>query len=259
MYPILFQVGEFILPSWHAFYVLGALTAYWLMLYIYRIAPSEQLSEKDLGRIYIWTYIAGYFGARVGAIVTEDGIGLENFAGLYQFGSMMMYGGAIGGGVAALIFIGLKRLPYRTCSDILIPAFLGAVSIGRIGCFLNGDDFGKAVSPDAGDHYPFWAVVFPNLGDNVHRYPVQLVESVVVAVIVIISIYIYSHRKIPPGFVGIGAGAAYAIARFFIEMLRGDNRGEFLFGVFSPSQAISIALLILFRVIAGRMVRRRTQ
>ena len=254
MYPILAQFGDFILPTWHVFYMVGAVAAYYLMGYLYRTIHPERVRESDLNNIYLIAYFIGYLGARFGAIITEEGATVENLLGLLRFGSMMMYGGAIGGAIGAASFILWRRLPLRPLLDILVPSFLLAIAIGRIGCFLNGDDFGRAIALSPDQSPPFWAVTFPVLNDQIFRYPVQLLESAIVFIIVAIGITLAKRRSIPAGFVGISCAAGYCIARFFLEMLRGDPRGQFLYGVFSPSQVVSVALLIFLRVLAGRFV-----
>lgn len=85
---------------------------------------------------------------------------------------MSWFGGLTGGLAAGLTVIRMKRLPLLATLAAAAPALAIGHAIGRIGCFLVGDDYGKP------SDLP-WAVAFP-LGlpptlDRVH--PTQIYEA----------------------------------------------------------------------------------
>ena len=91
------------------------------------------------------------------------------------------YGGFIGALIASAIFFRRHpRLPFWRAADLCAPAIALGQAIGRIGCFMAGDDYGRPT------HVP-WAVTFTDpdaariggapLGVPLH--PVQLYESIV--------------------------------------------------------------------------------
>ena len=95
------------------------------------------------------------------------------------------YGGFIGGLVAAgLFFWRHPRLPFWRSADVAAPAIALGQAIGRIGCFMAGDDFGRSTGVP-------WSVTFTeplaaNIGGaplGVPLHPVQLYESVFCAVL----------------------------------------------------------------------------
>ena len=100
MYPILFEWGSFVLPAWHTFFVLGAIAAYVLFVYL-RKWFSPEIEEHQLANIYAIGYIGGYFGARLFSIVNDQpeikSAG-EFVSALLTLGPMTFYGGFVGWG-----------------------------------------------------------------------------------------------------------------------------------------------------------------
>lgn len=265
MYPILLQLGDLTLPSWHAFYVLGAVLAYLLMIVVRRrLLPA--LDEGDLARLYALCYVAGYFGARLLSIGIEQrsiwaaGPGAV-LAALVTLGPMTFYGGFLASFGAGLAYARLRRIPIGDVADVALPAGLLALAIGRIGCFLNGDDYGKAVPLRADGVEPWWAVTFPNLEDGIARYPVQLIEAAAVALLVAVALLLFRRTRAAfrPGAVGFFAIVAYANLRFALEFLRDDFRG-FVFGTWlSTSQFISVLILLLCGMTLPLWIRRKQE
>lgn len=261
MYPILFEFGPVVVPAWHAFYLLGAIAAYYLMVKR-RQSIAPEISEKEVNSLYITCYLGGYFGARLLSVFIDElqvkGM-FDTIAALFRLGPMTFYGGAIGCALCGLIYIVLKKLPFAPIYDLCIPAGLLALGIGRVGCFLNGDDYGKAV--DVSNGIPWWSVVFPNLRDGVARYPVQLISTTVCFIIVLLLIT--QGKKIRtalgPGSIGILGTASYANYRFIIEFWRGDPRGSLLSGLLTTSQFISVlVLLALMLIVTMKMLRQKS-
>lgn len=70
-------------------------------------------------------------------------------------GGLVVYGSIIGGTIAAIVFLFVKKTPIIATLDLLLPAVILGVSIGRLGCLMNGCCFGSPCE------YP-WAITFPN-------------------------------------------------------------------------------------------------
>ena len=67
---------------------------------------------------------------------------------------MSWFGGFAGGIVAGLAVMGWKRLPIVAVLAAATPALAVGQAIGRIGCFLVGDDYGRPTQLP-------WGVAFP--------------------------------------------------------------------------------------------------
>ncbi len=247
MYPILLAIGPLVLPAWHTFYVLGAFAAFFLLTRLARRFHPE-IPERKLARLYVATYVAGYFGSRGLSIAIEEpevrSLG-DILGALFQFGAMTFYGGGIASFIAGTLYVWRAKLRFADVVDCALPAGLTALAVGRVGCFLNGDDYGLPVPVSPGSEPPFWAVVFPNLKDGIARYPVQLLEAGLVGILVLALVASYQRIRthFRPGAVGYFAIVGYANLRFLLEFLRGDFRGSILGTWVSTSQFISLIIL----------------
>ncbi|MBR4833839.1 MAG: prolipoprotein diacylglyceryl transferase [Thermoguttaceae bacterium] len=80
-------------------------------------------------------------------------------------GGLVVYGSILGGIAAVIAYLALKKLPILATLDLFAPALLLGVSIGRIGCLMNGCCFGGPCDAP-------WGVVFP-AGSPAHRLQVE--------------------------------------------------------------------------------------
>ncbi len=242
MYPILLDLGFFVIPAWHTMFVLGVLTAYWTLLRLAR--KNHELSEiptSDFQKLFLASYVPGYFGARGFDIVMTQGLHANFFGELFSVGGMVLYGGLLAGTLGGVIYVLVCGLPWRSILDCIGPGILFGIFWGRIGCFLNGDDYGIPVA----DSLDFLGIVLPNLEDGVLRYPVQIFESVGSGLFgFLLCRLAVRGLTMRPGTIGALSIGGYALLRFGLEYLRGDDRGWVVDGLISPAQAISFCLFV---------------
>ena len=252
VYPVLFAWQGIVLPSWYVCFVLAALAALWVVL---KLQPRVcSCSRRDLLNLYVICYLSGYLGARLLSLGIDDPCrGWDCAAQLLRLGSLTLYGGVLLAFAVGFVYVRVKRLPLREVLDCFVPALLLAVCIGRIGCFLNGDDYGIVTDS-------VWGVVFPNLGDGLARYPTQLFESAFCLLLFLLcySSHVRLRRWLGGGAVGMLGAGGYAIFRFANEYLRGDYRGWVIEQVLSTSQFISLivlAVVLVFFVVLAKNLR----
>jgi phosphatidylglycerol:prolipoprotein diacylglycerol transferase len=125
-----------------------------------------------------------------------------------------------------------------------MPSILMGVGIGRIGCFLNGDDYGIAIKNQINPS--IFALKFPNLGDGLYRYPVQLWEAFTCFFLVFLCWLNRGQLKKHPGLVGTFSILGYGSSRFWIEFFRGDDRGLVILSYFSPAQVVSLGIICVW-------------
>ncbi len=247
MYPILFQWNQWILPTWHVMFVLAAFCGYFYMQRL-RKAAAPEISARTLDSLFVIVYVAGFIGARLFSFFTDEPLYEPHVqVPLWHIllpGPMTFYGGALAGFGAGLWFCLWNKVSKASLLDCVIPAVLLALFIGRIGCFLNGDDFGLPVPIHPGEPVPWFAVTFPNHPVPIPRYPVQLFESGASLLLVFVCIAC-RKRNLPKGWTGILGLMGYAVARFFLEYLRGDPRGWVIDQVLSPAQLVSILIFVI--------------
>jgi phosphatidylglycerol:prolipoprotein diacylglycerol transferase len=129
------------------------------------------------------------------------------------------------------------------------PALAVGQAIGRVGCFLVGDDYGRPTSLP-------WGVAFPQglppTFDRVH--PTQLYEAGAEFLILLVLLASERRERSYPGRTFWLYMLLYAVSRFVIEFYRGDERGSV--GIFSTSQFISLILAPLAVVMLVYLSRR---
>ncbi len=185
-------------------------------------------------------------------------------------GGLVMYGGFIGGIVGGTWCAKRHKLRIRHAVDLGITAGFFGQAVGRIGCLLVGDDFGSRVGDgakaswlhwrpivlgDGGEIGPF-TIRVPNLTATGHLpegslfgdenagqvlWATQPLMSLKALIVASIALWVLKHRRYE-GQVALVAVLIYALMRFAIEFLRGDNiRGVWFDGAISTSQMLSIA------------------
>src|SRR5262249_2723541 len=164
------------------------------------------LSEDLASSIVMAAAIGGIVGAKVYyAILFRDWHLLFDRAGL------VWYGGLIGGLLACSILLWGRRVTYPKAADAPAPPLALGYALGRIGCFLVGDDYGRPTDSWVGIAFPkgsppttaeslrqFGVHVDPSIPpDQVLRvYPTQLFESA--AALIIFAILMMMGRRPQP-------------------------------------------------------------
>jgi phosphatidylglycerol:prolipoprotein diacylglycerol transferase len=235
-------------------FALGAICAYLILQKI--LLDTKTMRPNQASWFFVSCYIAGYLGARIFAMTVEEqgfaGVG-DFFTRLSTFGAMTFYGGFLGSWMVGLIYCLRHKINIAKCADAAVTAGMAALAIGRVGCFLNGDDYGVPVPSLYRDAW--WAVSFPNHNDPTPRYPVQLMEAFFVMGLTMLAYWIVRRRFWKPGSVAMGLVTCYSVFRFGIEYLRGDPRGWVSLQLLTPSQLVSIGLLMICNVIfAWRLI-----
>lgn len=281
MHPILFEIPGLGFPirsfgvALAASFILGS---YLLGLLARRYGDDPELDPERFSRVALAILIGVVLGARLMYVVVEIARGSPNgeaylanpMSILYVWqGGLVMYGGLFGGiafGVRSAKKQGL-RIPGSL--DLgLVAGFVG-LAVGRVGCLLVGDDFGRKVAPEH-EHLPFPIVVrvpeavaergtvlyehslfgIENAGQVL--YATQTWMTINALILALIGFVMLSRRRYP-GQVSLWLILLYAITRSFIEHFRGDSlRGLWFGDTLSTSQVISIltglvALVLLWR------------
>jgi phosphatidylglycerol:prolipoprotein diacylglycerol transferase len=141
--------------------------------------------------------------------------GDEPFANLlFSRGGMSWYGGFAGGVLAGLFVMQRRKLSKLAVLAAAAPALAVGHAIGRIGCFLVGDDYGWPTDLP-------WGVAFPQglPPTDVPVHPTQLYEAAGLAAIA--AILLRLRRAGRPDGVVLGRYLMLAGAlRFAIEFVR---------------------------------------
>jgi len=247
MFPRLFHLGNFGVPTYGVLVALGVLIGLWISV---RNSTKQGIKPENAWDFGIAIVLAGIVGAKVLYVILDWNSGHAFGQNLREIFSLetLQAGGVFSGGLVAAFavaawFLRKHHMPALATCDAFAPGLAMGHAIGRLGCFAAGCCYGKPT-----DH--FWGVTFKNLlpppvaDALVPREPTQLFESAVELGIFFLLTWMFARKK----FDGQIFGAylfLYGIARFFIEFLRGDEgRGSVFGGAMSGTQLIAMGLVL---------------
>ncbi|MCE9592845.1 MAG: prolipoprotein diacylglyceryl transferase [Planctomycetes bacterium] len=279
MHPILFTIPgiEFHVRSFGVMLAIGFLVGSW----VFTKLVEQRLADpkKDLPRyapLPVWILIGIVLGARLLYVIVEVSKGSpvghdyvdKPWTVLFVWeGGLVMYGGLFGGMLAGSWCCFINDIKIPGGMDLgLIAGFVG-YGIGRIGCFLVGDDYG-AIVPAEYASLPFPVVLHvPNPLPEHSLFGAENAGQVLWATqpwmsingffLALLGWFLLKHRAYR-GQVSLILIAGYALDRSIIEHFRGDTvRGVWFGGAISTSQLISIGAGTLALVMLVVFAKRR--
>ena len=229
MYPVLFRLGSFEITSFGAMVAIGA--ALGILLLRRELVRSGMDGAKGVDAALVGV-LGGLAGAKLLYVVEHWAEPLSDT--LLSRGGMSWFGGLTGGILAGVIMVLRQRLPLMAVLSAAAPALTLGQAIGRIGCFLVGDDYGRATTLP-------WGLAFPEglppTLETVH--PTQLYESV--SLFVMTAALIALRRRGAANHVVFGWYlVAAGTLRFLIELVRVN---EVVFLGLTTAQLFSAAII----------------
>ncbi|RSL17995.1 phosphatidylglycerol:prolipoprotein diacylglycerol transferase [Edaphobacter aggregans] len=208
------------------------------------------LSTRAMYRAVVLSLLGGLWGANLLSLLVHGWEGGPLAAFAFVQGGKSLFGGLLLGGFAAVLYFHYRKLPMLAYADAGMLALTLGYAIGRIGCFLNGDDYGTLT-------HVHWAVVYPpgteayeahlergwiSPGDawSLPIHPVQLYASLLGLALFVVLV---AWRPKWEGSRLCAYLIIYGVSRFFLEYLRGDFRR--VLGTFSLPQLFSLCFISL--------------
>lgn len=248
MWPTLLRIGNFEITTFGLMMFLSFVVGGWVLTKRFR---TVGYTDDDASAIVVAAALGGILGAKI-----YYGILYQDLSLVFSRAGLVWYGGFIGGALAGWIVARRRHLDFLRVSDAASPALAIGYAIGRVGCFLVGDDYGAPTDSAFGVAFPkgappttaanlrgFGSAVDPSLPDDtlLRVHPTQLYETAAALVIFAILVVI-SRRETPRGRL-FGCFLVLAgIERFAVELLRAKD-DRFL-GPFTVAQVISVLILI---------------
>ena len=221
----------------------GVLAGIWLF--------RRELRRSGLPDEGVDAAVAGAIGGLAGAklLWTLEHLGEAPALDLLlSRGGLSWFGGLAGGILTGLFIIRRKRLPVVATLAAATPALAVGHAIGRVGCLLVGDDYGRPTDLP-------WGLAFPEglPPTVVPVHPTQIYEALVLMPLALLLIRWRKEGR-PATFV-LGAYLAGAGAiRFAIEFLRINER---VFGPLTVAHLASLAAVALGAALLAAMPRSR--
>ena len=246
MFPQLFHLGRFSLPTYGVMAALGLIIGLWVIVYCARRRGMNVDKTWNLGLLAI---LSAIIGAKLLLVVIDWKYYTEHWRDIFSLNTLQAGGVFEGGLLAAIVmsawYIRRNHMPVLATCDVFAPGVALGHGIGRIGCFAAGCCYGKPTGLP-------WGVTFTNplaayysqtpLGVPLH--PTQLYEMLVEFANFTVLMWLLRHKK----FDGQVIGAylfLYGVARYFLEFLRGDEgRGSVFGGMMTGTQLLAIVMVI---------------
>jgi len=153
VYPVLFEIFGFPISTFGVMVALGFLAGGWMAA---RSFERAGLPAKAAWDIVTWCVIGGLLGAKLWYVAEQLARepGLSAFELLTSRGGITWYGGFLGGAILGLSAARVNKVPLLAAANCAAPSLAIGQALGRVGCFLVGDDYGRVSDVP-------WAVAFP--------------------------------------------------------------------------------------------------
>ncbi|MDG2266650.1 MAG: prolipoprotein diacylglyceryl transferase [Candidatus Marinimicrobia bacterium] len=201
MWPIVYDFGiirilgfEFHLAiySYGLMLVVAFYTCYALL---FKEMKRLNYDENIASDIVTSAALGGIIGSKIYYLIENiDRVIIDPYGMIFSGAGLVFLGGLMGGTIGVTIVLKKNTLPWLQFADIIAPLLIIGYSIGRIGCFLVGDDYGlptksiigisfeKGAPPTTYEslayNYPWLDISNWNPGDIITVYPTQIIESI---------------------------------------------------------------------------------
>jgi phosphatidylglycerol:prolipoprotein diacylglycerol transferase len=252
MFPVLFRIGGLEITSFGVMMALAFLSAGWVLSAELRRKGEDPETAWDV----VWyAALGGIVGAKIYYLflyfpetVADPWKAVTSRAGLVWYGGFIL--------AAALIWLRLRsrRLPVLRFGDAIAPALALGYAVGRVGCFLVGDDYGGPTSLPWGVAFPHGAP--PSTAFNLRQFGVRVpggvpddqvlavhptqVYEVLITLVIFAILWRLRKRVSTPGVLWFSYMAMAGVERYVVEIFRAKD-DRFL-GVFTIAQVISLAV-----------------
>ncbi len=274
MYPELFRlnlpvIGELTITSFGVFLALAFLAGYQVI----RVRLRELGESPDLASdILLASLVGGMLGAKIYYLfLTWERTVADPANALFSRSGLVWYGGLIGATLAVAWVVRWRGQSFLHIADVGAPGLALAHAIGRIGCFLVGDDYGRPTDSWVGVAFPngyppttaanlrkdFGVDVPEGVPDTevLAVHPTQLYESALLFAVFLILWKLRNKPRAAGWLFGVWMILASA-ERLFVEFWRAKD-DRFL-GPFTMAQAISLLILGVGLVLVWQAERQRS-
>lgn len=247
VYPLVFRIGSFEITGFGIMMMLAFLVGGWLVTLELRRRGWNPEYGAD---VVVAAVIGGVIGAKLWYVALTG-----DLDALLSRGGLVWYGGFIGG-TLAVVFNGWRLgVPLRWTMQLVAPSLAISYALGRVGCFLVNDDYGRPTDLPWGMRFPeglppstagnlqtlFGIPVPPGTDPStvLAVHPTQIYEAVIMLAAFAVLWRLRDAR--PVGWL-FGLYLVFAGAeRFLVEIVRAKD-DRFL-GPFTLAQLTSVLLI----------------
>ncbi len=247
-HPVAIPLGLFTLTGFGLAVLLAFLIA---QVITHHVLVERGEDPAPVGDLLFAAVVGGLLGAKIYYVIL-----IGNSAALWSRSGFVFWGGLIGGIIAVVATIRIKRLPIMRLADPAGISIAAAYAVGRTGCWAVGDDYGRpwngalavsfpegAPASTAGNmHEMFGVPLAPGTSPStvLSVYPTQLFEIALALVMFGALWRMRGHKHAQGWLFGVYMVLA-GIERFIIEFFRAkDDR---FFGPLTVAQVLALAFI----------------
>jgi phosphatidylglycerol:prolipoprotein diacylglycerol transferase len=231
MYPELFHIGRFTMNSFGVMMALAFIVAGFVAHWQFK---KRGVKPDFIYGLLIAAVIGGLAGAKIHYLIIHP----EEWPGnLLSGGGLVWFGGLFGAIIAVVIVTLVSRQRLAAIMDAGASAVAAGYAVGRIGCFLRGDDYGVPTNLP-------WGMSFPQglPPTTVRVHPTQLYESAASLVIFALIVWVIGPRFKREGPLIFAYAVLAGIERFLVEFIRTNK--PVLLGL-TQQQWIAIGMMVV--------------
>ncbi len=248
-YPFVLHIGPLPITGFGIMMMLAFVVGGWLAD---RECRRLGFASDYAGDMIVGAIVGGIIGAKLWFVA------LHGMDTLLDRGGLVFYGGLAGGTLGVILNGWRRRVPIRWTAQLIAPSLAAAYAVGRVGCYVVGDDYGIPTTLPWGVRFPlgmppttaanlqaFNVSVMPGTapGTVLAVHPTQLYE---VAAMIVVFAFIWRWRTSKRGtgwLLGVYALCA-GVERFSVEFLRAkDDRAHP--GALSKAQIASLVMVAI--------------
>lgn len=242
--PVAIDFG-FIKIHWYGLMYLCAFAFAW-GLATYRAKQRQNWNADMVSDLIFFGALGVILGGRIGYVLFyEFSQFLANPLWLFQVwtGGMSFHGGFLGVIIAMLFWCRKYQKSWFETLDFIAPCVPTGLMFGRIGNFIGGELYGRAVT----DPNYAYGMIFPTDPLQLVRHPSQLYQAFCEGLLLFILLWWFSAKPRPRMAVSALFLIGYGIARFAMEFFREPdaNQGFILFGWVTKGQLLSSPMILI--------------
>jgi phosphatidylglycerol:prolipoprotein diacylglycerol transferase len=242
VFPKLFSIGSFFLPTYGLLTALAFLLALWVVVLL---GKRTGLNPERLTNLGIYCALAGMAGAKLAMFLFDWSYYSTHPSEVFSITTLQAAGVFQGGLALAIVtaFLYTRRfhMPGLLTADAFAPGIALGHAIGRLGCFSAGCCWGTRTNVP-------WAVPFTNPETNrmfgtpigVPLHPTQLYECAAELFVFLVLLWRFRKPHRPGDVIGLYLIVSSAL-RFWIEFYRFHEQA--LIAGLSLTQWISLILI----------------
>lgn len=241
------------IPWYSLLIVTGIVIALFIAIHEERRLHLPQDTALDFA---LWAIPLALIGARLYYVFFQWDYYVDDLLSIFNLraGGMAIYGGLIGGAIAARIVARRKKISTLAILDIVAPGLVLAQAIGRWGNYINMEAYGLRISNESLQFFPF-AVEIP-VGSVWYWHMATFFYESMWCLIVFAVLWFVRRRTQRTGDTFLFYLLLYCAGRTVIEGLRDDSLTFFnefvrISQIFSAIACLTVVILFLRRRVSG--------